>query len=143
MNRRLTTFAVTAAALIALTGCTSSGDAESTPAAENQSVQDACTQVNDVMTEATSGLQQIDTNNPAAAADALRTIADGLNQAGSTVSNPEVGAVLPDLQTAFASAADSMEAVAAGDTSRASELTTTLSGVQDSVDTYTQLCGSN
>lgn len=142
MNRRLTTLAVTAVALFALTGCTGGGEPAggASPTSE-QSVEDACTQVNDVMTEATQGIQEIDPSDPAAAASALRTISDGMGEAAGAVTNEEVSGILPDLQTAFSSAAESMEAVAAGDTDRATELTTALSDVQGSIDTYTELCG--
>ncbi|WP_114588595.1 hypothetical protein [Microbacterium arborescens] len=144
MNRRLTALTVTALALVALTGCTG-GDGSaaggSTPAS-TQSVEEACTQVNDVMTEATQGIQEIDPSDPAAAAGALRTISDGMGDAAAQVTNEEVSGILPDLQAAFSSAAESMEAVAAGDTDRATELTTALSDVQGSIDTYTELCGT-
>lgn len=144
MNRRLTALTVTALALVALTGCTGGDDSAaggSTPAS-TQSVEEACTQVNDVMTEATQGIQEIDPSDPAAAAGALRTISDGMGDAAAQVTNEEVSGILPDLQTAFSSAAESMEAVAAGDTDRATELTTALSDVQGSIDTYTELCGT-
>ncbi|QLD10305.1 hypothetical protein [Microbacterium oleivorans] len=145
MNRRLTAFAITAAALLALTGCTGGNDSpEGGNAAEStQSVEDACTQVNDVMTEATAGLQEIDPSDPATAATALRTISDGMGDAADAVTNSEIAGILPDLQTAFASAAESMEAVAAGDTERASELNTALTDVQDSIGRYTELCGAS
>ncbi|MDF2578913.1 MAG: hypothetical protein K0S49_492 [Microbacterium sp.] len=145
MNRRMTALTVTALALVALTGCTGGDDSASggSNAASNQSVEDACTQVDDVMTEATQGIQEIDPSDPAAAASALRTISDGMGEAAAQVTNEEVSGILPDLQTAFSSAADSMEAVAAGDTDRATELTTALSDVQGSIDTYTELCGAS
>lgn len=143
MNRRLTALTVTAVALFALTGCTA-GDADGGDAApSNQSVEDACTQVDDVMTEATAGLQEIDPSDPVTAAEALRTIADGMGDAATEVTNEEVSGILPDLQTAFSSAAESMEAVAAGDTERATELNTALTDVQGSIESYTELCGAN
>lgn len=143
MNRRLTALTVTAVALFALTGCTA-GNADGGDAApSNQSVEDACTQVDDVMTEATAGLQEIDPSDPATAAEALRTIADGMGDAATEVTNEEVSGILPDLQTAFSSAAESMEAVAAGDTERATELNTALTDVRGSIESYTELCGAN
>lgn len=143
MNRRLTALTVAAVALFALTGCTA-GDADGGDATpSNQSVEDACTQVDDVMTEATAGLQEIDPSDPATAAEALRTIADGMGDAATEVTNEEVSGILPDLQTAFSSAAESMEAVAAGDTERATELNTALTDVQGSIESYTELCGAN
>ncbi|SDQ77068.1 hypothetical protein [Microbacterium sp. cf332] len=143
MNRRLTAVTVATVALFALTGCTGGNGSDGASPASDQSVEDACSQVDDVMTEATQGIQDIDPSDPAAAASALRTIADGMGEAADSVTNDQVAGILPDLRTAFSSAADSMEAVAAGDTDRATELTTALGDVQGSIDTYTELCGTD
>ena len=144
MNRRLTVLTLTAAAMLALSGCSGdpNGGASGDGGSSDQSVAEACTQVNDVMTEATAGLQDIDPSDPAGAASALRTISDGMGDAAASVTNAEVSDILPDLQTAFASAADTMEAVAGGETERAAELNDSISDVQTSFQRFTELCGS-
>lgn len=147
MNRRLTALTLATVALLGLTACSGSPeqDASSTvdAAASDQTVPEACTEVNDVMTEATAGLQDIDPSDPATAATALRTISDGIGDAVSSVSNAEISGVLPDLQTAFSGAADTMEAVAAGDTERAAELNTAITDIQSSLTEFTELCGAS
>ncbi|MEH3089525.1 MAG: hypothetical protein PGN24_08025 [Microbacterium arborescens] len=146
MPRRTTARAAVAAAaiaVIALTGCSAPGEGDDASAApgSDQSVADACTRIDDVLNRATAGLAEMSADDPAASAQALRTISDGLGSAAAEVGNAEVASLLPDLRTAFGSAADAMEAVAAGDTDRAAELGDALSGVRDSVARFGELCG--
>lgn len=145
MPRRTIAVAAAAVALLALAGCTAPGGSEDDAASgvpgSDQSVSDACARIDDVLARATTGLQEMSSDDPAASAQALRTISDGLGSAAADIGNADVAALLPDLRTAFASAADSMEAVAGGETDRATALGDALSDVRGSVERFGELCG--
>lgn len=138
-----------AALLLTLTACTGTpsstesgggSDTGGPGGSPDQSVAEACATVNDTLTDAAAGLQQIDPADPGAATTTLHGIADGIGEAADAISNAEVSALLPDLESAFQAAADSMAALAAGDATRAAELNTAIGEVQSSITEFTELC---
>lgn len=131
-----------AIAALLLTACTGDGadGGGGDDAAGTQSVAAACATIDETLTEAAGGLQQLDPADPAAATATMQTIADGVAEAAASVDNAEVAALLPDLESGFRSAAEAMTALAAGDASRAAELSAAVGEVQSSITAFGELC---
>ncbi len=142
MTRRLPrALPLVAVAALLLTACTGDRNGDGgDDAAGTQSVAAACATIDETLTEAAGGLQQLDPADPAAATATMQTIADGVAEAAASVDNAEVAALLPDLESGFRSAAEAMTALAAGDASRAAELSAAVGEVQSSITAFGELC---
>lgn len=141
-------FAATAAAALlacALSGCAGIGTgAASTPApmptVSAQSVADACAAVTASVQDATAQLQALDTSSPQAASEGLSQVAARLGDAVAAIDNADVAAVLPDLQTGFARAAEVLQAIAGGDMTQLPALQQAAADIQSSLEKFATLC---
>lgn len=152
MNRRLIAVALAATAMFGLTACTGGGSEKpdggastsesSAPAAapDSQSVEDACAAVNATIQGVSDDFANASAENPAETAAAFQSAADAIGEASAQVGNPEVAALLPDLQTAFEKTGEAMGALAEGDTSKMAEMQTLATDLQASITSFQELC---
>lgn len=150
MKTRLTALAIAGIALFGLTACTGgspengsdggSGSDAGASASSEQTVDEACSIVNDTIEGAVAEFEGISMEDPAAAVEAFQAAGDALGEEASRIGNPEVAAVLPDLETAFATVAEAMDALAAGDSTKLTELESVGSEMQASFTEFQRLC---
>jgi len=137
---RATLTAVCLAAL-AFTGCTATGtDGPSPTGGDTQTVSQACETVRSSVQDAAEQLQRLDPSDPKAAVDALGGVAAQLDAAARVVGNHQVAALLPPLQSGFASASADLSAIAGGDLSRLAALQTSASAIQSALAAFTDAC---
>ena len=106
--------AVILAGALALAGCAASSPAPTPSDGDTQTVAEACDTVRAGVEDAAPQLQTLAPGDPRAAVDALGGVAERLGAAAGTVGNHEVAALLPPLQTGFASASDTSRRSRAG-----------------------------
>ncbi|TDN87701.1 hypothetical protein [Microbacterium sp. BK668] len=159
MNRRIAALSLSVAAVLALAGCTvappsddadtstrtapsSSASARPSPSASGdaQSIEEACTLIQDTITEATEDFGEAATTDPAQVVEAMESAAEKLSAAASRISNDDVAAVLPDLQDMFAKTAEVMQGIVDGDVSKLEELSTLGDDFQETSERFQQLC---
>lgn len=139
-RRRAPLAAVILAGALALAGCAASSPAPTPSDGDTQTVAEACDTVRAGVEDAAAQLQTLDPGDPRAAVDALGGVAERLGAAAGTVGNHEVAALLPPLQTGFASASDTLEAIAGGDLSRLTALQTTTDDIRSALAAFTRIC---
>jgi len=118
-NNTVSLFAILGVAGLLLTGCTpddsDSGNSSSAPAAEEQTVQEACTALIDglgemqaTLTENSAELQ----SDPAAAAEAYETVVALFQENASNVTNADVKPVADQIEAVFVDFSSTIEAAA-------------------------------
>lgn len=146
LSHRFAALTVAAVALLGLTGCSGSGGAAGTPASSGasdggtQTTSEACDLVNDIMTDASAQFENMDPNDPDAVVEAMDAAVQSLAEASDQVTNAEVKAILPELQSMFGQVADLMSAIVEGDTSKVGELEELGEGFQETGARFQELC---
>lgn len=154
MNRRVTALVVATVAVFGLTACTgapsgsssapsassSTGGSSEEPAEGTQTVAEACAVVEDTIVDAQAGFEDVSAEDPAAAAEAMQSVAAAVGELPDKVSNADVSALLPDFVDAYATLADVLTAVAEGDMTKVGELETLGTDLQSSVAAFQELC---
>jgi uncharacterized protein with HEPN domain len=158
MNRRLAVFAIAAVAALGLTACSggsaspeTEGDGDTTatapaeqPAAD-QSVEDACAEVQVKIQDASTAVSEIDVStaadDPQATVDAFTETVEGVGEAADSVSNEEVKAAVTAVYEDFVALRDGLEQVLVEQNmDAASDLTTVATDVQTSAQELSTLC---
>lgn len=131
-SRRTAALALTAVALLGVTGCSAfpsganpSSSSSSAPGDEGDGTQttaEACQLILDTITDATEEFQNVDPDNPGALVDGMKQAAQTLGDASSQITNEEVAAMVPELQATFEQVAVVMEAIIGGDTPEPAEV---------------------
>ncbi|MFH8250573.1 hypothetical protein ACH3VR_09445 [Microbacterium sp. B2969] len=148
MNRRIAALTLAAVALLGLTACTATPDSSASssptssdaPGDEGQSVADACSLIQDTITQATREFSDAATEDPAAVVAAMRSAADKISAAASQITNDDVAAILPDLQAMFAKTAEVMQGIVQGDVSKLDELTALGDSFKETSQRFEDLC---
>lgn len=161
LPRRFAALTLAAVALIGLTGCTGfpTGTAGSTPSATSsdsadgsdsgtgegsadgeQTTAEACALIEETMTEATAGFENLDPENPDAIVEGMEAAVQTLSDLSTEITNEEVAAILPELQTTFQQVADIMAAIVAGDASKVAEFEQLGASFQETGERYQELC---
>lgn len=146
MHLRLrTTTAIAGIALAAsLTACTGGASTGSpTPSSSTQTVAEACAAVRSGVADAAARLRDVDLDDPEAAIGALTDIASRLGDAAATVDNPDVGAALPGLQSAFSRAAEILRAISGGDLMQLPALQSATGDIQSAFTEFGRLCAGD
>lgn len=165
LPRRFAALTLATVALIGLTGCTGfpTGTAGSTPSATSsepadgagdgsdsgtgegsadgeQTTAEACALIEETMTEATAGFENLDPENPDAIVEGMEAAVQTLSDLSTEITNEEVAAILPELQTTFQQVADIMAAIVAGDASKVAEFEQLGASFQETGERYQELC---
>jgi len=148
MRRRFAALTLLAALSVGMVACTAPAADEASPAPlaadqpgdEGQSTADACTLVQESIDSATEAFSSASADDPATAAEALRTAADELATVSSRVTNDEIAALLPPLQEMFVTASDALEAISSGDVTRLSEVGEFAGELQENVTRFQEIC---
>jgi len=151
MSHRIAAVLITAAAVWGLTACTSSPTAPAStptshssdqPGDDGQSTADACAIIQQSIQDATVEFENAATTDPATAAQAMISAAEHLADRAAQVTNDEVAALLPGLQEMFAAVGETMNAIVAGDASRAGELSQLGTDLRVTSEAFQEVCGS-
>lgn len=151
MHRRIIALALVAIAALGITGCTatpsavpstSNGAGASQPAADGQSVAEACQLIQTAIGDATRGFENAASTDPAAVVEAMKTAAGQLAEASSLISNAEVAALLPSLQDMFQQTSEVMQALVDGDVSKLGQMAELGQSFQETSEQFQELCGS-
>jgi hypothetical protein len=152
LPRRIAAVTIAFAAVVGLSACSAfplGGPAASESAApretdasgdEGQSTQDACALVQETIEEATAEFDNLDAQDPAAVVDAMEAAAQGIADVSSEVTNDEVAALLPSLQSMFEQVSEVMAAIVAGDTENMTELSELGTSFQETTTQFQELC---
>ena len=150
MNRRITALAIVVAAVFGLTACTAfptpsptasrTAQASETPAAEGQTVAEACALVQDTIEQASKDFQNAAEDDPAAVVEAMKTAAAKLGDAADQITNEDVAAVLPGVQEMFDTTAGILQDIVEGDVSAIGKLATIGETFQETVQQFEDLC---
>lgn len=151
-SRRFAAIVITAAALSGLTACTGSpaGSGSTAPSSNastdagsaegGQTTEEACQLVQGTLDDAMTQFEQSVDDDPQAAEDTLRGVAEDLADAGSEITNEEVAAIVPDLQQVFEKVADIVPSIAEGDATAVNEFEEIGEDLSQSVQRYQELC---
>lgn len=153
MNRRIAALVISATAVLGLTACTGGSPVPGSPAAQTagssdqagdggQSVADACSLVQQTITDATAEFGDSSSSDPAAVVAAMKAAAGKVADVSGKITNDQVAALLPNLRDMFSQMADTVEAVAGGDVSKAGDLTDLGAKFQETGDTFQKLCST-
>lgn len=154
LSRRLAALTISAVALLGLTACsglpaisggtpTSGASAPRTDDAagdEGQSTADACSLVQDTITQATEEFENVSADDPGAVVAAMETAAQRIADASAQVTNDEVAALLPSLQDMFQNVGELMGALAEGDVSKLAEVEKLGTSFQETSQKFQELC---
>jgi len=155
LRRRIAVLAIAGTAIFGLSACTgtpvtpqsSSTTGGSTPqnqddtaGDEGQTTAEACTLIQDTITQATDEFENVSSEDPAAVVAAMEAAAQRIAEASTQVTNDEVAALLPSLQGMFQGVADAMGAIAEGDVSKLSEVEELGTGFQETSEKFQALC---
>lgn len=149
MHRSVAAIAIAVTALLGLTACTGSPGAQETagssdagqpPSGDGQSVAQACSLIQETITDATAEFNDASTDDPAAAVESMKSAAEKLADAAGQITNPDVAAVLPDLQDMFATTADAMQSLAEGDLTKLDDLAAVGQEFQETSERFQELC---
>ncbi|MBU4465658.1 MAG: hypothetical protein KKH75_07405, partial [Actinobacteria bacterium] len=110
---------------------------------DGQSVADACSLVQQTITDATAEFGESSSSDPATVVAAMKAAAGKVAEVSGKITNDQVAALLPNLQNMFSQMADTVEAVAGGDVSKAGDLTTLGTKFQETGDTFQKLCATS
>ena len=92
------------------------------------------------MTDASAEFENMDPNDPDAVVEAMDAAVQSLAEASNQVTNEEVKAILPELQSMFGQVADLMSAIVEGDASKVGELEELGEGFQETGARFQELC---
>jgi hypothetical protein len=150
---RIAALALASVALLGITGCSGSPTASgsnspssSSPANDEtsdggtQTTEEACTLVQETMAEATAEFEQLNAEDPAAAVEAMEAAAQSLSDLSGEITNEEVAALVPSLQSMFEQVADVMKAIVAGETDRLGEMQELGTQFQETTTQFQELC---
>jgi hypothetical protein len=148
---RFAGLAIAAVALLGITGCTgatngsgaspeSSSSAPAQDSGGEQTTEEACTIVQETISGATGEFEGLDTEDPGAAVEAMQAAAQSLTDVSSEITNDEVAALVPSLQSMFEQVADVMEAIVAGETDRLGEIEELGAQFQETTTQFQELC---
>ena len=147
---RFAGLALAAVALLGITGCTAASNGSSSPESSSsapadesggeQTTEEACTIVQETISGATAEFEGLDTEDPAAAVEAMQAAAQSLSDVSSEITNDEVAALVPSLQSMFEQVADVMEAIVAGETDRLGEIEQLGTEFQETTTQFQELC---
>lgn len=155
--RRLAALLLVSVALTSLTACSGISSEQPSPEATvstpdaregagdetgdaGQTTAEACALVQDTIEDATAEFEDVSAEDPAAVVEAMRSAADRIAAASSEITNDEVAALLPSLQSMFDKVADVMGAIASGDASKLADAEELGSGFQETSEKFQELC---
>ncbi|MEJ1156152.1 hypothetical protein [Microbacterium marmarense] len=107
---------------------------------EGQSTDDACALVQDTITSATDDFDVASEDDPSAVVDAMQAAADQLAELTPAVTNDEVAALVPSLETLFRQIGESMNDILNGDTESLEELDQLGGDYQATIAEFQALC---
>lgn len=143
---RLPVITACIALAVALSACApdpaSDSAARTDAPSSTQTVAEACTAVRTGVADATAQLQQLDAADPQAAVTAMGDVAAELGAAASAVQNADVAGILPDLQSGFTAAAESLQKIASGDLSQVPALQQSTTDIQDALTRLSKVCNA-
>ncbi|WP_137844174.1 hypothetical protein [Microbacterium sp. 2FI] len=154
LPRRIAAVTIAVVAVFGVTACSAfplGGPAASETAApseadasgdEGQSTQDACALVQETIEEATAEFDNLDAENPAAVVEAMEAAAQSLADVSSEVTNDEVAALLPSLESMFEQVSEVMAAIVAGETDKLTELSDLGTSFQETTTQFQELCAA-
>lgn len=150
MSPKIAAVLIAAVATLGLSACTASsaagpGSAATTqssdrPGDDGQSTADACALVQESIEEATADFESAATADPAAAVEAMRSAAERLGETAAQVTNDEVAALLPSLESMFSEVGEVMNAIAQGDASRVGDLSELGTKFRETSETFQEVC---
>ncbi len=127
---------VALALTVALTGCSASSD----DAEGSQPIAEACAGVSTRVDAAMTAFADGDAAEPAAAADALAAVVDGLGDASRSIDNAELEKTVTKLHDGFATLSDAVDAAASGDITGVAGLATATEDIRAAGAEFARLC---
>jgi methyl-accepting chemotaxis protein len=144
MKRRSVALAAAALLLLGLAACTDGGPSPTqTDRGGTQPTAAACAEVSRTVGDAVAALQQVDPDDPSAAAAAMAAVGERVRAASDSVANAEVEALLPAMAEDLTEIGAALEKVAAGDLSQAAALSAPTQRLQRSFGAFRQLCSGS
>ncbi|MDR6868056.1 hypothetical protein J2Y69_002667 [Microbacterium resistens] len=150
MNRRFTALAIAAVAVLGLTACGgtpagSSTGAADKPAADTQSVADACTDVGKAIQEASAGFSSLDfsaaASDPTSTVESFNKMTTAINDAAAKVGNEEVRTAAAAVGTSFGKLGDALQkALVDKDTSVLTDVSSLQSEMETSTQAFAKVC---
>ncbi|MEV8266792.1 hypothetical protein [Microbacterium sp. NPDC076911] len=156
LTRRFTVLAVATSIVFGAAACTGSPEASDSTVStdgsdstsnwvdaqgdEGQSTDEACALVQDTITSATDDFDVASEDDPSAVVDAMQAAADQLAELTPDVTNDEVAAIVPSLETLFRQIGDSMNDILNGDTESLEELDQLGADYQATIAQFQALC---
>lgn len=134
--------------LAACTGSPTGGSSRSagasgnvdTPGDEGQSTADACALIQQTISDATAEFESASSDDPTQVVESMKAAAEKLSAAAATVTNDDVAALLPSLQEMFGKAAEVMQAIVDGDTSKLGDLSELGTDFQATSEKFQEIC---
>jgi hypothetical protein len=105
-----------------------------------QTTEEACALVQDTITDVTTEFENVGTDDPAAAVEAMETAAQRISELAPEITDEQVAATLPALQELFEQAAEVVGAIVEGDTSKLGEFEELGPSMQESMQEFQELC---
>lgn len=148
MSRRIAALALVAVAALGLSACTglpAGGGATGGAGADSsgdggQTIAQACTLVQDTITQTASEFEQAAQQDPATVVAGMQAAAERIGSTASQVTNDQVAAILPSLQDMYAQLGDIMQSIGEGDVTRLADLASLTADFQETMQTYGELC---
>ncbi|KAA9111340.1 hypothetical protein [Microbacterium rhizomatis] len=145
MRRTIAVLTIAAAAVLGLSACSDSRPSPAASAAAGTSTQtaaEACTLVQQAITDATTQLESATSSDPAAIVDSMTSASQKLAAAAPSITNDQVAPLVPALQDMFTKVSDVMGAVAKGDVSKAGDLSQLSTQFDETSAKFQAVCGS-
>jgi hypothetical protein len=153
MSRRIAALTLVTVGLFGLTSCAgfpyrsasstpTSVASDDAPGDSGQSTEQACELIRSTVADATADFADIANEEPATVIATMKATAQKLADVGAEITNDDVAALVPSLTDLFEQVGVVMEAIAAGDVSKVSEVDTLRQRFQDTTARFQELCGS-
>ncbi len=150
MSPKIAAVLIAVVAALGLSACTASSPAEpgseatsqssDQPGDDGQSTADACALVQESIEEATADFESAATADPATAVEAMRSAAEKLGETAAQVTNDEVAALLPSLESMFTEVGEVMNAIAQGDVSKVDDLSELGTKFRETSEAFQEVC---
>jgi hypothetical protein len=149
MSPKIAAVLIAAVAALGLSACTASpaqpgseatSQSSDRPGDDGQSTADACVLVQESIEEATADFESAATDDPATAVEAMRSAAEKLGETAAQVTNDEVAALLPSLESMFTEVGEVMNAIAEGDASKVDDLSELGTKIRETSETFQAVC---
>ena len=147
MSRRIAALAVAVAVAFGLSACTGAPagtgpTGADSPGDDGQTVAEACTLVQDTITQAASEFEQAAQQDPSTVVAAMQAAAEKIGSTASQVTNDQVAALLPSLQDMYGQVGDIMQALGDGDVTKVADLARVGTDFQETTQAFQDLCAA-